>query len=138
MRSPHTIGLECASPGIAIFQATFLDEERSQLSGGLEAAGATPFASGPRKDGQFCAAAGAAVSMTDSEKDTSRTRDAHLLPAVPGEAAIAKSSLRLTVNRAPFAGTGVEYTELPMLLSAITFSVRSAFSTVMSPSSSPR
>ena len=38
----------------------------------------------------------------------------------------------------PLAGTGVEYTELPMLFSAITLSVRSAAMTATSPSSSPR
>ena len=38
----------------------------------------------------------------------------------------------------PFAGTGVEYTELPMLYSPITFFVLPVFNTAMSPSSSPR
>ncbi len=52
--------------------------------------------------------------------------------------AIANSWLRLTRKIAPLAGTAVEYTELPMLFSAIIFIVLSAAMTATSPSSSPR
>ena len=57
IRSPNTIGLECARPGIAIFQATFFDPATSHVTGGREGACATPLESGPRNAGQCCAAA---------------------------------------------------------------------------------
>src|SRR6516225_9628352 len=51
-RSPNTMGLECARPGISVFQATFCDLPASQETGGL-APSATPEACGPRKVGQL-------------------------------------------------------------------------------------
>src|SRR5688572_11285810 len=56
-RSPNTIGLERARPGIAIFHATFFDAATSHVTGGREGAGATPLASGPLNAGQCCAPA---------------------------------------------------------------------------------
>src|SRR5262249_1273387 len=49
--SPHTMGLECASPGIGVFQSTFEPFVASQLTGvGLPSP--TPDAFGPRNEGQ--------------------------------------------------------------------------------------
>src|SRR5688572_19216917 len=53
MRSPHTIGLECASPGMEVFHATFREAPTSQLVGTVVVD--TPAALAPRNAGQFCA-----------------------------------------------------------------------------------
>src|ERR1035438_10611407 len=55
-RSPHTIGLEWARPGVGLFQAMLAPLETFQVAGKLFPS-ATPAAPGPRNDGQFCAAA---------------------------------------------------------------------------------
>jgi hypothetical protein len=67
-RSPQTIGLECASPGIAVFQATLRIALASQLTGGAPAATPVPFA--PRNAGQFCARAEPARSQAASASPT--------------------------------------------------------------------
>src|SRR5215207_6666559 len=51
MRSPQTIGLECASPGMAVFHATFFEAPTSQLVGTVVVD--TPSALAPRNAGQF-------------------------------------------------------------------------------------
>src|SRR5215471_18024754 len=56
-RSPHTIGLECASPGILDFHAMLVPRVTSQFTGNFWPS-ATPDADGPRNCGQFCAAGG--------------------------------------------------------------------------------
>src|SRR5438034_11436192 len=56
MRSPQTIGLECASPGTVIFQAILRRFSTSQDDGKC-AVSATPSARSPLNDGQFCAPA---------------------------------------------------------------------------------
>src|SRR5262245_45795253 len=49
--SPHTIGLETARPGIAVFQRTPSPLAASHFSGAAKPS-ATPDATGPRNDGQ--------------------------------------------------------------------------------------
>src|ERR1041384_8821086 len=61
---PQTIGLECERPGIAVFQSTFCDFSKSQVTGGFVPS-ATPDAFGPRNDGQFCA-----LVVSDNKKRT--------------------------------------------------------------------
>ena len=51
-RLPHTIGLECASPGIDVFQGMFTDVRESHTVG-RDCTSATPDAFGPRNEGQF-------------------------------------------------------------------------------------
>src|SRR5215213_1748337 len=53
-RLPHTIGLECESPGTGVFHAMFSDFSRLQLVGVL-CPSAMPEALRPRNEGQFCA-----------------------------------------------------------------------------------
>src|SRR5712692_7892784 len=55
-RSSQTIGLECASPGIGVFQTMRVPCAASQSTGSF-CPSATPDADGPRNEGQFCAAA---------------------------------------------------------------------------------
>src|SRR5438132_8938341 len=52
--SPQTTGQECASPGIVVFQRTFVPLVASQLVG-VVFPSATPVALAPRNDGQFWA-----------------------------------------------------------------------------------
>jgi hypothetical protein len=61
-RSPHTTGLECASPGIGVRQTTFSPVLTSHVFGRLWPS-ATPDALGPRKDGQLSVAGFAADSF---------------------------------------------------------------------------
>src|SRR5262245_1705989 len=65
MRSPHTTGLEWANPGITVFQMMFVPCLLSQLTG-RSVPSATPEAPFPRNEGQFCAAAKAAVASTST------------------------------------------------------------------------
>src|SRR5713101_2780092 len=53
-RSPHTIGLETATPGTGVFQTTFSPVAAFHFTG-VGVPSATPDADGPRNDGQFCA-----------------------------------------------------------------------------------
>ena len=53
MRSPHIMGLECARPGMGIFQSTFPVLSMSHLTGAAKPS-ATPLPWAPRNDGQFC------------------------------------------------------------------------------------
>ncbi len=57
-RSPQTIGLECASPGIGTRQRMFSPVFTFQMSGSFIPS-ATPVAPGPRNDGHASFAAGA-------------------------------------------------------------------------------
>ena len=117
MRSPQTIGLEWARPGIGVFQATFVDDATSHDAGGVPPS-ATPLASGPRNDGQFCACAGEAGATRDGERDErGRKRaaggDRRTVTSLrggrcPQSLASANSWLRLTMKSVPLAGTGVE------------------------------
>src|ERR1700730_3611674 len=54
MRWPHTTGLECARPGIGVFQSTPDIFVASQFAGVLVPV-AVPCAPAPRNCGQFCA-----------------------------------------------------------------------------------
>src|SRR5438046_493338 len=72
MRLPQTIGLECPSPGIDVFQRTLVDFSTSQVIG-LEKPSATPFASLPRNEGQlvsFELLVCAAAANTDTSRHT--------------------------------------------------------------------
>src|SRR5882672_12854214 len=53
-RSPHTIGLDTATPGTGVFQRTFSPVAAFHFTR-VGAPSATPDAPGPRNDGQFCA-----------------------------------------------------------------------------------
>src|SRR5260370_20818538 len=55
-RSSHTIGLECANPGMGVFHLTPVPCETLQLTGRC-CRSEPPDADGPLKEGQFCAAA---------------------------------------------------------------------------------
>jgi hypothetical protein len=54
-RSPHTIGLDTATPGTGVFQRTFSPLAAFHLTAVGSLPSATPEAAGPRNDGQFCA-----------------------------------------------------------------------------------
>src|SRR5580658_663476 len=66
MRSPHTTGLECPKPGIAVFQRMFLPDSTFHSIGGAPAP--TPLADGPRNWGQFASVASAAKAAMASGK----------------------------------------------------------------------
>src|ERR1700681_3015801 len=51
-RSPHTIGLDTARPGTAVFHSTFSPVARFHVTG-VGRPSPTPDAPGPRNDGQF-------------------------------------------------------------------------------------
>src|SRR5918998_4221348 len=53
--SPHTTGLACERPGMAVRHKTFSDFAAFQLTGVRLAPVATPEAFTPRNCGQFCA-----------------------------------------------------------------------------------
>src|ERR1017187_3328987 len=56
IRSRHTMGLECARPGRAAVHWIWVPRAASHFTGRFWLS-ATPEAAGPRKEGQFCAAA---------------------------------------------------------------------------------
>src|SRR6185436_14556930 len=62
-RSPQTTGLECPSPGTAVFQRMLVDFSASQLMGNAWPS-AIPEAFGPRNDGQFWAVATAVIESS--------------------------------------------------------------------------
>src|SRR5256885_12017725 len=53
-RSPHTIGLDTATPGTGVFQRMFSPVAAFHFTA-VRAPSATPDAPRPRNDGQFCA-----------------------------------------------------------------------------------
>src|SRR5882672_9127216 len=67
-RSPHTIGLDTATPGTGVFQRTFSPVAAFHFTA-VGVPSATPDADCPRNDGQFCAdstAQAAAQAMLDA------------------------------------------------------------------------
>src|SRR3954463_15559400 len=77
MRSPHAIGLECAVPGMGVFQATFFDAARSQATGTLEVE--TPARFEPRNAGQFAWGSARATVAARSTQEKGRRRETMLL-----------------------------------------------------------
>ena len=66
MRSPDTIGLECASPGTAVVQTMFFPVETFQVSGGRRPS-PTPEADGPRNPGQLAGVAAVPDAYSDGQ-----------------------------------------------------------------------
>src|SRR5258707_8903274 len=68
-RSPHTIGLDRATPASGVFQRMFSPVAAFHLTAVGSLPSATPDADGPRKDGQFCADSTAqAVNQTTADE----------------------------------------------------------------------
>src|SRR5258708_29617934 len=85
-RSPHTIGLDTATPGTGVFQRTFSPVAAFHFTA-VGVPSATPEADGPRNDGQCCA-------DSDAHKATHETPHERIHPATDAERLIV-ISLRL-------------------------------------------
>src|SRR5258708_28275462 len=70
MRSPHTMVLEIARPGIGVFHATLIDLATSQIVG--VAPCPTPPAAAPRNAGQFSACAPAPKRTSETVSASAR------------------------------------------------------------------
>src|SRR6185503_9513246 len=70
-RSPHTIGLETATPATGVLHRTFSPVAAFHVAG-VGAPSATPDAPGPRNDGQFCADAPAAADIVQHSTRVAR------------------------------------------------------------------
>ena len=70
-RSPQTMGLETATPGIGVFQSTFSLADAFHVTGvGLPSA--TPAALAPRKDGHCCAESDTVAAIDTATTGNSR------------------------------------------------------------------
>src|SRR5213593_681323 len=76
-RSPHTTGLDTASPAIGVFQITFSPVVTFHFTA-VGCPSATPDAFGPRNEGQFWAASDAPAA---SQSGTSNSRRIGYLPS---------------------------------------------------------